>query len=806
MNMKKNLFIFAVAAILTACSSEGLVDNKTASSVDKEGPIGFVMGQRNMSRATSLQSQKHYNFGVFAYKSTEQYNDIMANYLVGYMDEANKQGYYMTSANQSTLGDNGGEFSGKSMWAYEKMGSAEYNYTGGEGYYTKDQTKYMSNEQNQYLRYWDLSAPTTTFYAYSPYINGALTATYDNATHILSLPDGSIEAAYDNPTDNEYMYAATLVSAADYGNDVQLQFKRLNAKINIKFWEDIDGYSVRILDLKSGTDGYPGVQAAPAEYDGTTFTKGEYYQKSGANIDFTNVNAPVASSILSDGNKTQAPLVFAAPMDAEVGTTRMTASPSATTYYAVPKTNNTGFTFHVTYELKSTTGEKIVVKNATVFVAKDYANWAPNKHYTYIFKITRNSNGTTEPDPNIDPTDPVVPTNQALTPIVFDNCTIEDWTEEESEHDITNGTNTLYYGVVLDKANVNPSSGDVVVTATLKQDGVDVTSPAGTWSCVGPTGYNTSLLVQDATNKNKFTVKTGATIGVYTVTYTPSSSENAPAQHYTATFNVNSAYALELSTNEIGTGGNALTTLKATTKKDNVVETTPTGALSLTYPAGLTEEQKNKVSIAPDGTVTVKNDAVPATYTVVFTPNEPGAATLNSNFEVKNYGLELSSSLIELTQSNQTINITAADGTVELVGTPAGISLSGNVITVTPSAAVGTHTVKRTVSKGTAPASVTVYEQTFTVKNNYQLTLSYNKSVIDLDDADADRTITITAKKNAKAETDASKIEILNPAGVAMTGVALTYVVPQTATPGTYTVNYKDGTEIVKTATFIVQQ
>lgn len=802
--MKKNLFTLGIAAMLVACSSDGLVD-KATSSVDKEGPIGFVMGQRNMSRATSLQSQKHYNFGVFAYKSSEQYNDIMANYLVGYMDATNKQGYYMTAANQTTLGDNNGEYSGKSMWAYEKMGSAEYNYTGGEGYYTKNDTPYMSNVPNQYLRFWDLSAPTTTFYAYSPYINGANTATYDNATHILSLPDGSIEAAYDNPTDNEYMYAAALIPAADYGNDVQLQFRRLNAKVNIKFWEDVDGYSARILDLKSGTGGIKGVQAAPAEYDGTTFNKGKYYAKSGANINFTNVNAPVPTQILSDGNLTGDPLVFEAPMDAEVGTTRMTASPSATTYYAVPKNNNTGFTFHVTYELKSTTGEKIVVKNATVHVGKDYANWAPNKHYTYIFKITRNTNGTTETDPTIDPTDPDVPTTQALIPIVFDNCTIEDWTEEESEHDITNGTNTLYYGVVLDKANVNPSSGNVDVTATLKSDGVDVTSPAGTWSCTGPTGYDTSKLVQDATNTNKFTVKTGATIGVYTVTYTPSASENAPAQKYTATFNVNSAYALELSTGEIGTGGTDATTLKVITKKNDAVEATASGTLAITYPAGLTEEQKNKVSIA-NGVVTVKNDAVPATYTIVFTPTEQGTATLTSDFVVKNYGLELSSSVIELTQSNQTINITEADGTVALVGTPAGISLSGNVITVTPDAAVGTHTVKRTVTKGTSEnPSTTVYEKTFTVKNNYQLALSYNKSVIDLDDADADRTVTITAKKNAKAETDATNIEILDPNGNPMTGVTLSYVVPKTAVTGTYTVNYKDGTEIVKTATFIVQ-
>ena len=93
----------------------------------------------------------------------------------------------------------------------------------------------------------------------------------------------------------------------------------------------------------------------------------------------------------------------------------------------------------MSYELTSTTGEKIVVKNATVLVPSDKCNWKANTAYTYIFKITKDSNGSTDPDddPTIDPTDPSVGTEQALYPIVFDGANVEDWTPEESEHVIS---------------------------------------------------------------------------------------------------------------------------------------------------------------------------------------------------------------------------------------------------------------------------------------------------------------------------------------------------------------------------------
>lgn len=429
--MKKSLFYlsFVAGLLLAGCTNEAEINESQNNA--KSHAIKFQMGKKNITRA-SLQSTDHYNLGVFGYKSSDATHAIMANYLVGY--NGDNKGYYMTLDSQTTLGDREESVNGKSYWAYEKLGSADYTYDGTDGFYTKSQTAYMSNVANQYLRYWDKAAETTSFYAYAPYINGAGTATYDNSSKVLTIPSGSLQDGYDDPALYEYMYAATTVDKANYNNDVVLAFKRLNAKVNIKFYEELEGYSVKIIDLGNG---YSDVQATAAKLSGTTYSVGEYFQKSGFSVSFaSSITSPSISQLSGTTATNTRPLIFAEPTATEIGTNKTDASPSPTTYYAIPKNNDTGFTFHVSYELTSTTGEKITVRNATVFVPADKCNWTSNTAYTYIFKITKNTNGSTDPDKDssIDPTDPKVDPEKALYPIVFDAVNVQEWTNAESEY------------------------------------------------------------------------------------------------------------------------------------------------------------------------------------------------------------------------------------------------------------------------------------------------------------------------------------------------------------------------------------
>ena len=438
--MKKYLLYLSIPIMMWSCANEDLVVDNSLKADKQQKGMCFSSSIKHITKAApaKLQDFKRYNFGVFGYKSTDPTYPVIENYLVGYNDDANKRGYYMTTDSQTTLGDKTETVDGQSCWSYEKLGYADYTYAGEDGYIKASETSLMSNYANQYLRYWDEAAPNTTFYAYSPYINGSGTVTFDNGTKVLTIPSQSLKDGYDQPQLYEYMWAAKTVAKDDYGKDVQLSFKRLNAKVNIKFWEDIEGYSIQIIDLKEGT--YNGVQAAAAIYSGSAYSAGEYYSETGYSIDFsTSVISPVITQTHGTTVNNLRPLVFKVPVETAIGTDKASASASPTTYFALPKNNTTGFTFHVSYELTSTTGEKIIVRNASVFVPSDKCNWKANNAYTYVFRITKNSNGSTDPDddPSIDPTDPNVGSEKALYPIIFDGANVEDWTPDESDHTIS---------------------------------------------------------------------------------------------------------------------------------------------------------------------------------------------------------------------------------------------------------------------------------------------------------------------------------------------------------------------------------
>ena len=432
--MKKFAIATASLALLASCSSDTELTGKQEIET-KANAIGFEVLNRNgiITKAgegrANLHESGHYNFGVFAYKNNNSGGqEIMKNYLVGY-NGANVTGlcvgYFMDNV-QTTLN--------ASKWAYEKLGSADYTYEGTDGYYKKSDTFYMSNVANQYLKYWDMSSQSVEFYAYAPYINGTATATIDYLSKTITIPDEGIEDGYDDESRHEYMFAYNIVNNSQYGSQVQLNFKRISARLNIKFYEDVKGYKVDILNLMENDNS--GVAAAPAKAvvgsdNTTTYEYGTLYHKGGAKINFSNTNPLLTVTGNSDetfNRDAQDHIKFAIPTET-LTEEKTDAKASATDYYVIPANDDntkTGLTFHVTYKLTSEdTGETIIVRNATVHVKYDYCKWQPNYVYTYIFRITKSSTGSTG-STVIDPSDPSVG-EQALYPIIFDDCTVEGW-------------------------------------------------------------------------------------------------------------------------------------------------------------------------------------------------------------------------------------------------------------------------------------------------------------------------------------------------------------------------------------------
>ena len=454
--MKKTVFLALATVALASCSSDELISNSSADEAGSKAPIAFSVEKQNITRAEqSLESTKHYNFGVWAYKVKGDNNQlVMGNYLVGYSD-GNGLGYAndgaTTWANAAgTLDDH------KSPWFYEKLGTDEYENTDASKGYIKTDSDFMSANKNQYLRYWDLAFDNTNFYAYAPYRSTGVT--FDYTTKKITVDQAAQTAAYDNPTLHEFMYAGATAKNADL-KDVTLKFKHLGAQVNLRFYEDVRGYKVQIIDVVPEKDN-SGIQATPATKSGDTYTKADYYTSCGATIDFSTITTPSASVNHTGAKTTQDNLKFVIPgkdnhltdfkskrdvnysiIPEKVSTGTQTFAESPTVYYPVaqPESSEVGFTFHVSYKLiAEDNGEEITVKNARVYVpaksGSDFiAAWQPNTKYTYTFKITENSTGSTDPtNPNID--EPDVPANPTVYPIVFDGATIEDYTPNAQDY------------------------------------------------------------------------------------------------------------------------------------------------------------------------------------------------------------------------------------------------------------------------------------------------------------------------------------------------------------------------------------
>ena len=440
----KKLFILAAAALMfTACSK----DSEVVPSQEKNDntAIGFQVLNKNMSRATSMESNGHYNFGVFAYKNVASpaVPTIMENYLVGY--HGTNKGYQMVNTDQTTLGE--------SLWAYEKLGYGDYTYAGSEGFYTASQTFYMSNVEHQFLRYWDYSTSWTNFYGYAPYIKGTNTVTFDNTNHKMTFANGTIADGVDDPSQFEYLYVAKNVGKGNYGTEVPLEFKHLNSKIRITFWEEIAGYKVKMINLTESPVTI-GVSAAPAKEDSPNYTYGDLAKTAGATFSFSGAtftdyptiaysNYSMTTKYVGTSDKLDAAfknneyLSFLAPTAAELATSKTDATTnpetnlnySKTVYYGIPKDDNCGLTFHVSFVLTNeATDETITVKNARVHVPGTNCKWEAGKQYTYVFRITKDATGTTGDPGDINPGDPN-PGTKALHPIIFDGITVEDWAD-----------------------------------------------------------------------------------------------------------------------------------------------------------------------------------------------------------------------------------------------------------------------------------------------------------------------------------------------------------------------------------------
>ena len=445
--MKKYYSFIALAALaLASCTSDEFVgeNNPTQKGTEGGGIISFVSSGQGRTRgditgdaAATLLGNHFYVTGT---KGTEQdanptENLVFDNYLVAF--STNTAG--TTESNTAN-------------WEYVGITPGTDPY----GDYAK-----LSSVNSQTIKYWDYSTEQYDFLAFSTGSFKAVDGTSGADDEIgvtamkygADLANSAIAYSFDIPSvaalSNVFISDITEVTKANYGNEVTLKFKNLGSKVRIALYETVPGYAVKDVVFYT-IDGTNDFTDADKSSTATLISANEaglpvkgkidvYFPHVGTDnesaADYDKATATVTAASTGGSKKFQlygALSNFATTREGDeadgdyIGRTLPTATfagVEAADYYTTvfPVSSSDPLTLRVDYTLVSTdgSGEVINVYGAKAVVPSTYTQWLPNYAYTYIFKISDNTNGWTSPDASTDDTD------AGLFPITFDAVVAE---------------------------------------------------------------------------------------------------------------------------------------------------------------------------------------------------------------------------------------------------------------------------------------------------------------------------------------------------------------------------------------------
>ena len=398
LRMKRTLFCTAIAAVaLTSCSSDDFLGDVpgnnpsavTAKEISFSGEAGKTSrageDKSGVDAATALNNK----FVVFGTKTS---NNTPSTVYDHYNVE------YKTSA-----------------WEYKGLDFNSLN--------EKSKT---AGETKQSLKYWDYSASQYDFVAFS----------FGNATQ--GTGDDHVEASKVDKTNFKYTLTGKIdelvkcyiadrvtVETNGFNQKVSFTFHPLGTKVNIGLYEVIEGYSVKDVKFYSSAEDanpsdIPTLFASTAtiptgtekevitvSYDENKKVKTEWNAASTASPARPLVTRG-AEATAAANKSTTITFDHLSKVGAEgleggsedyLGRDKTTGSISKPTNpKAILPCGNVGeLTLKVDYTLVSTdgSGETIKVTGATAKVADTFTNWTANKSFTYIFKISQKTNGTT---------------------------------------------------------------------------------------------------------------------------------------------------------------------------------------------------------------------------------------------------------------------------------------------------------------------------------------------------------------------------------------------------------------------------
>ena len=285
--------------------------------------------------------------------------------------------------------------------------------------------KYENSDLGQSIKYWDYSATQYDFVAFSLAGNNM----GEGENDIKVVKDENLE----NPTFTltgkvsalKSCYIADPVSVTEkdkFGKDIQFTFRSTGTKVSVRIFETIPGYNIKEIKFYKADDTETETSNQPVLYASSAcFASSEETGTGTMKLTFNKTSVTTKLTVDNSTTGTETKYLeftgFSVGPDNPLGTDKTSATKSGAIYVS-PTNIEDGLTMKVDYTLISTdnSGETINVKGATVKVPKDYTNWEENHHYTYIFKITDSTNGSTGG----------TGTPSGLTPIVFDAIVSEE--------------------------------------------------------------------------------------------------------------------------------------------------------------------------------------------------------------------------------------------------------------------------------------------------------------------------------------------------------------------------------------------
>lgn len=474
--MKKKFFFAAVVLVaLASCANEEIIgDSPTPNPEKASDAIVFNSGAFKITRAGDLVGEAaaeklNNKFVVYGIKHAAAEVGAATN------DEIVFQNYGVVYTANSA----GTTASNSQNWEY--VGKSSYDAV-------------SPKVSTQAIKYWDYSAAQGyTFYgiaADEDMSEATPKVTVTKITSGTTVYDKGYSVVVKSGANLNKLFVSdrTPVVKNDYNKPVLLKFRNFGARVRVGFYETIPGYKVKIDNFYIDDDADAVVTTFGAMEDAqTTFAASldniskaadntltvSYYNATDASIEnhakLTPSTATYNHSLVLGGNIVSA-------TELATSTALPTWDTSGGTYTSVfPYEQNANpMLVKVDYTLTAEdgAGETIKVTGATAVVPTQYVQWKSNFAYTYIFKISDNSNGYTG-----ETTDPA-----GLYPITLDAAVIaveDDKTQETittfSDYSITtyaNGskvtTNNEYlHGEDIYVVKTNNSTGAVVAPSAI---------------------------------------------------------------------------------------------------------------------------------------------------------------------------------------------------------------------------------------------------------------------------------------------------------------------------------------------------